>query len=84
MTRELNEEWTAYVVGRLHYLKISRAEFADRCGYTVPYVSTVLNCKKQFLSEESKEKTKRHIMDVLNDMEHEILTEERYGNRHHS
>lgn len=69
----LNEEWTAYVVGRMHLYRISRKELADKCNYTTPYLSTVLNCNKEFESETSKEKTKIHIMESLDEMTSEIL-----------
>lgn len=73
METELNEEWTAEVVGRMHRCRIRSVELADRCGYSAPYLSTVLNCKKHFESEESKERTKKRIFACLGSMENEIL-----------
>lgn len=70
--RKLNEDWTADVVGRLHKYRISRQEFADRCGYSLTYISLVLNCIKEFSSEKAKARTKKHILDVLSEIENEI------------
>jgi transcriptional regulator with XRE-family HTH domain len=57
--RHLNEVWTADVVGRLHRLNITQSEFAYFCGITPQYLSCLLNGKKKFESEYSKEVTKK-------------------------
>lgn len=71
--RQLNDEWTAYVVGRLHRFRISRKELADKCGYTLTYLSMVLNNYKEFSCERSKERTKNHILKSLREIETQIL-----------
>ena len=77
--RYLREEWTAFIVGRMHLLGVSRAELARRCGYSVPYISTVLNCKKKFESEAAYRKTRNYILKTMEKIEKEIM-EGRYGN----
>lgn len=70
-TETPNENWTANVVGRLHLHKITQVQLAKRCGYSAPYLSTVLNGKKEFKSETSKIKTKMKIMSALEALEDE-------------
>ena len=78
MKPRLNEDWTAYVVGTMHRYRISRKDLADKCNYTTPYLSTVLNCNKEFESESSKEKTKCHIMRNLDELAFDILRRYRH------
>lgn len=52
-----NEDWTADVVGRMHKYRITNVQLAEACDYTPAYLSTVLNGKKTFESEETKAKT---------------------------
>ena len=73
--RYLNEEWTAYVVGRLHRYRISRLELASKCHYSLTYLSLVLNGNKEFASEKAKERTKQHILKNLRELEIDILEE---------
>lgn len=61
----LNEEWTAYVVGEMHKFRIKNTELANECGYGAPYLSTVLNGKKGFMSDGGAQKTKEHILAAL-------------------
>lgn len=48
------ENWTADVVGRMHRLKITGPQLAERAGTSNTYLSTVLNGHKG--SPEMKEK----------------------------
>lgn len=64
----LNEDWTAEVVGEMHKYRISNVQLADACGLTSPYLSTVLNGKKSFTSEESKQATISKIRNGLHDL----------------
>ena len=73
--RQLNEEWTAEVVGRMHRYRITRAELASKCHYTQTYLSLVLNGVKEFSSEKAKEKTKLKILKNLELIEADILKE---------
>lgn len=75
MKRKLNEEWTGIVVGKMHQWGITEKELATRCGYTTQYVSMLLNGKKQFQKEKSKERTKIRVMTALDD----IIKEVSYG-----
>ena len=75
MKRKLNEEWTGIVVGKMHQWGITEKELASRCGYTTQYISMLLNGKKQFQTEKSKERTKIRVMRTLD----EIIEEVRYG-----
>ena len=75
MRRKLNEEWTGIVVGKMHQWGITEKELAGRCGYTTQYISMLLNGKKRFQTEESKERTKIRVMTTLD----EIIEEVRYG-----
>lgn len=75
MKRKLNEEWTGYVVGKMHQWGITQAELAAKCGYTTQYVSMILNGKKRFEKVESREKTKQHVIWALE----EIIKEVSYG-----
>ena len=77
--RVLREEWAAFVVGRMHRLNVTREELAKRCGYSVPYISTVLNGKKKFESEEAYRKTRNHILRTMEALEREIFKEMEYG-----
>ena len=74
---KLNEEWTCEIVWRLHKYRITKAELAKACGYTVPYISLVLNGGKNFSSKESKDRTKTHIFKSLERLEalREIIKE---------
>ena len=74
---KLNEDWTVEVVGRLHKYRITKAELAKACGYSVPYISLVLNGMKEFSSEKAKERTKEHILFCLKQLEalREIIKE---------
>lgn len=62
-------DWTADVVGRMHRNRISGEDLAHACGYSTPYLSTVLNRHKKFKSPESAEKTKAKILKALCDIE---------------
>lgn len=69
----LNETWTADVVGRMHRCKISNDALAQECGYSAPYLSTVLNGRKEFMSDKAKEETKERILNALDRIESRIL-----------
>lgn len=69
----LNEDWTANVVGRMHKFRITNVQLAEECNYSAAYLSTVLNGKKEFESEESKQKTMNIILDALNRLESKIV-----------
>lgn len=71
--RKLNEEWTAEIIGKLHRLNLTQAELAKRCGYTTPYLSTVLNGKKKFTSPYAAKVTQKRICKAMEELEHEIL-----------
>ena len=71
-----NEDWTADVVGRMHKYRISNVQLAEACDYTPAYLSTVLNGKKTFESEETKAKTKDRILDALAGLESKIQGDE--------
>ena len=72
MKRKINEEWTGFVVGKMHQFGITQAELAGRCGYTIQYISMVLNGKKKYASPESKEKTKNHVIGTLTEIIEEV------------
>ena len=63
--RKVKDEWTGVVVGMMHQHGISKVELAKKCGYSAPYISTVLNCKKRFESDISYERTRNRIEDAL-------------------
>ncbi len=69
----LNEAWTADVTGRMHRFRISNVQLAEECGYTAAYLSTVLNGRKTFESEEAKLKTKDRILEALVKIESRVL-----------
>lgn len=73
--RKLNEEWSAEVVGRMHRYRITRAELASKCHYSLTYLSLVLNGMKEFSSDKAKEKTKNKIINNLTLIENDILSE---------
>ena len=75
MRRKLNEEWTGVVVGKMHEFGITNSELGKRCGYTTQYISMLLNGKKEFKRSESKEKTKAHVMNCLNEIIREVKHE---------
>lgn len=69
----LNETWTADVVGRLHRLRVTNEKLANECGYNPRYLSAVLNGKKDFGSDEAKNKTKEKIYAALDRLEKQIM-----------
>lgn len=69
----MNEEWTAEIVGKLHQFEMTKKEFAKRCGYSAGYLSMVLNGKKKFTSAYSARQTRKHIKNVMAEVEDEIL-----------
>ena len=73
--RQLNEEWTARVVGRMHKYRLSRVELASKCHYSLTYISLVLNGNKEFKSEYAKQKTREKIERNLKEIEDGILEE---------
>lgn len=77
---DLNETWTADVVGRMHRYKISNSQLAAECEYTPAYLSTVLNGKKTFETDEAKQKTKDRILNALADLECRITNEKDEAN----
>ena len=76
-----DEDWTADVVGRMHKYRISNAELAEACaeytdpadratnkakpGIAAPYLSQVLNGRKDFKSPETKQATISMIVTAL-------------------
>lgn len=68
-----NEHWTVEVVGFMHKYRITNKELADKCGLAAPYISTVLNGKKVFASEKSKERLVKRIFSALKELERERL-----------
>lgn len=62
---EQNEPWSVYVVGQMHRYRISSSELAGTCGYSLPYLSAVLNGKREFANKDAKSKTKRKICNAL-------------------
>lgn len=75
MKRQLREEWTGEVVGKLHVLNSTQIELAMVCGYAPEYLCSVLNGKKKFCSEYAKNRTKRKIFRSLKILEERIRLE---------
>ncbi len=73
--RQLKAEWTAQVVARMHRYSISNRELADKCHYSETYLSQVLNGRKEFSSDSSRERTKSKILRSLGLIEADILEE---------
>lgn len=63
------EDWTADVVGRMHVARITGQMLAKECGYSVSYISMVLNSKK------GTEETKARILDALERLEARVAEE---------
>lgn len=74
---QLHEPWTANVIGRMHRYGIKADELARKCGFSPQYLSMILNSKKEFKTEKSKEKTKRIIFEKLHLIEMEVMHEYR-------
>lgn len=74
--RQLNEEWTAEIVGRMHRFRISRLELASKCHYSLTYLSLLLNGNKEFSTEKAKERTKQKIFRCLEALEEEVKKEQ--------
>ena len=68
MRKKVHEEWAAKVVGRLYRCGKSSKELAQRCGYTAPYISMLLNGKKR-----ASDDVKLKIFHMLDEMEREVL-----------
>lgn len=77
MGANLNEDWTADVIGRMHKYRISNAQLANACGYSAAYLSTVLNGRKNFVRPENKERTKDIIFKALESIESKIPESEK-------
>lgn len=65
-----NEDWTADVAYRKHKYRITSVELAERSGYSVAYLATVLNGNKK-LSDKAAENTKERILKALDELETE-------------
>lgn len=73
--RAFNEQWTADVVGKLHYLNVTQAELAYFMGVTPSYLSSVLNGKKKFESGYSKRATQKRIKHAVKLLEYQLRNE---------
>lgn len=71
--RQLNEPWTAHVVGRMHRCNITNQELAAACNYSPSYLSSVLHCNKKFRSEESYNITKNRIISCCEQLVEEVM-----------
>lgn len=71
--KPLREEWAAKVVGHLHYLNVTQKEFAEYMGISEPYLSAILNGKKEFGSEYAKKQTQKRITRALEGLEYARL-----------
>jgi len=74
--REFREQWTADVVGKLHYLNATQAELAYLMGVTPAYLSSILNGKKKFETEYAKRATQKRVERAVRLLEYEILNDE--------
>lgn len=70
---DFNEHWTVEVVGMMHKYRITNKELADRCKLASPYISTVLNGKKEFSSQKAKDRLISKIFSALKEIERERL-----------
>jgi len=59
----MSNSWSADVVGRLHQLRLSKKQLADLTGYSVGYISMILNDKRDTQNARGK------IESVLADLE---------------
>lgn len=71
--KELNEQWTADIVGRLHRINTTQVQLAKECGYTAQYLSMVLHGKKKFESAYAKRYTRMKITRAMERLEHEVF-----------
>jgi len=74
--RHFNEQWTADVVGKLHYLNVTQAELAYCMGVTPAYLSSILNGKKKFETPYAKKMAQRRVEQAVKLLEYEILNNE--------
>jgi transcriptional regulator with XRE-family HTH domain len=74
--KHFNEQWTAEVVGKLHYLDVTQKEFAYFMGVSPPYLSSVLHGKKKYESEYAKKMTQRRVENALKLLEYELNNED--------
>lgn len=74
--RQFNEQWTADVVGKLHYLNVTQAELAYFMGVTPAYLSSILHGKKKFETEYAKRATQRRVERAVKLLEYELTNEE--------
>ena len=72
--RQLNEEWTARVVGRMHKYRISRTELASKCHYSLTYISLVLN--GNYAKQKTREKIERNLKEIEDGILEEIKAKE--------
>lgn len=74
--RQFNEQWTADVVGKLHYLNATQSELAYIMGVTPAYLSSILNGKKKFETEYAKRAAQKRVERAVKLLEYEILNDE--------
>ena len=58
--------WSSDVVGKLHQLKVSKKQLASLTGYSVGYISMLLNDKRDTKNARNK------IELILNELEKEL------------
>lgn len=74
--RQFNEQWTADVVGKLHYLNATQAELAYLMGVSPAYLSSILHGKKKFETEYAKRATQRRVERAVKLLEYELTNED--------
>ena len=81
MEAVFNEDWSAEVIGQMHKYRITSIELAEACaeytdpadkatnrskaGISAPYLSRILNGRKDFKSPETKQATISMIVTAL-------------------
>lgn len=60
-----NEDWTVDVAAKLHKYRITQARLAEAAGYSVNYVSQIMNGKKARRSDKSFAATRDRICKAL-------------------
>lgn len=74
--RQMNEQWTADIVGRLHRINVTQSEFAYFCGITPQYLSSILNGKKKFASDYAKQMARKRLQRSLYLLEQDYAQEQ--------
>lgn len=57
------EQWTGALVGKMHVNQVRYADVAEKCGWSLPYVSMILNGSRTPYG--AREKLERAVDEII-------------------